>query len=40
LNGFNNTQGASKNKEEKDDKETGLNLTKEKAEDSTNELTA
>jgi hypothetical protein len=40
LNGFNNTQGAPKNKEEKADKEAGLDLTKEKAEVSTYELTA
>jgi hypothetical protein len=40
LKGFNNTQGTLKNKEEKADKEAGLKLTKEKAEVSTNELTA
>jgi hypothetical protein len=40
LNGFNNAQGALKNKEEKADKVAGLDLTKEKAEVSTNELTA
>jgi hypothetical protein len=36
----NRTQGAPKNKEEKADKKAGLDLTKEKAEVSTNELTA
>ena len=36
----NRTQGAPKNKEEKADKEARLELTKEKAKVSTNELTA
>jgi hypothetical protein len=40
LNWFNNTQGASIKKEEKDDKEAELDLTKEKAEVITNEITA
>ena len=40
LNSVNNTQGAFKNKEKKDDKEGRLDLTKEKAEVSTNQLTA
>ena len=40
MNSVNNTQGAFKNKEKKDDKEGRLDLTKEKAEVSTNQLTA
>ena len=39
LNGVNNTQGASKNNKETDDKEGSLDLTNEKAEMSTNQLT-